>query len=280
MLKSSSGPVRAMVERHELVVFLIGSVLLGSLATALLAGIPANPLILPLLALPISYVPALLAVLLSRVDGDAGESRAFRKRLTAWRIGPRWYLVALIAVSGAHLAGVGLATFAGGEFPVHLERFALLPLFLITNLGEEVGWRGFALPRLQRRFNSLVSSAILGLAWAAFHWVALGQNPTRPWGYIAVGSVTLIAMSVVMTWLFNRTGGSVVLMVVLHATYDVLSIGVVPLAETTVPLLAFGLSGAALCLVAVIVVLVHGPQLGRVAEVGGRAEHSKAAISS
>jgi hypothetical protein len=79
--------------------------------------------------------------------------------------------------------------------------------------------------------------------------------------------VSLIAMSIVMTWLFNHTGGSVLLMVLLHASYDVVAIGVVPLAETTVPLLAFALGAALLCLVAVILLLVHGPQLGRPAAV-------------
>ena len=75
------------------------------------------------------------------------------------------------------------------------------PLFLVTNLGEEIGWRGYALPRLQRHFNSLASSVLLGLGWAAFHWVALAQNPSQPWGYAAVGSGSLIAMSIVMTWM-------------------------------------------------------------------------------
>ena len=65
-----------------------------------------------------------------------------------------------------------------------------------------------------------------------------------------------------MTWLFNHTG-SVVLMVLLHATYDVVSIGVVPLVETTIPLLAFALSAVVLCLIAVLLVIITGPQLGR-----------------
>jgi membrane protease YdiL (CAAX protease family) len=251
-----------MIKRHQLAAFLVGSVALGSLATALLAGISTNPLALALVALPISYIPAVLAVLLVRVGADAEERQGFRRRLTAWRIGLRWYVLAIVLVPAAPLAGVALATFWSGVFPFHPERFALLPLFLITNLGEEIGWRGYALPRLQQRFNSLASGVMVGVAWAAFHWVALGQNLAAPWGYIAIGSVSLVAMSVVMTWLFNRTGGSVVLMVLLHATYDVVAIGVVPLAETTVPLLAFALSTAALCLIAVTLLLIEGPQLG------------------
>ena len=150
----------------------------------------------------------------------------------------------------AYLAGVALATFWGGMFPLHLERFVLLPLFLITNLGEEIGWRGYALPQLQQRFNSLVSSCFS--AWAGQPFIGWHSRRTRAKhsGYVAVGSGSLIAMSIVMTWMFNHTG-SVVLMVLLHAMYDVVSIGVVPLAETTVPLLAFALSGVVLCLIAV-----------------------------
>ena len=261
--KMADPTLRAAIERHQLAVFLVGTVVLGSLATALLATIPTDPLILPLVAVPLSFIPAALAVLLLRLGRDADERVALRHRLTAWRVGLRWYIVAVVLVPAAYLAGVALGTFWGGRFPLHLERFALFPLFLITNLGEEIGWRGYALPRLQRRFTPLTASVILGAVWAAFHWVALGQNPDRPWGYIAVGTVSLVAMSVVMTWLFNRTGGSVVLMVLLHATYDVVSIGVVPLVETTVPLLVLGLSGAVLCLIAVALLLVDGPQLGR-----------------
>ena len=163
----------------------------------------------------------------------------------------------------AYLAGVGLAAVGPEIFPLHLERFALLPLFVVANLGEEIGWRGYALPTLQQHVSPLTSSLIVDVAWAAFHWAALARNPTQPWGYLAVGSLSLIAMSVVMTWLFNRTGGSVVLMVLVHAMYDVVVIGVVPLGETTVPLLAFALSSVVLCLEGVIVLLLAGPQLGK-----------------
>jgi membrane protease YdiL (CAAX protease family) len=196
-----------------------------------------------------------------RVSRDAGARRAFRAHLTRWRVGLRWYLAAVVLVPSAYLAGVALATFWDGSIRFHVERFALLPLFLVTSLGEEIGWRGYALPRLSRGLSPLASSVVLGVAWAAFHWVAWGQNPSRPWGYLMAGTLSLTAMSVVMTWLFHRTGGSVVVMVVLHATYDLVSVGVVPLSETGVPLLAFALSGTVLALLAVLLVLRHGRQL-------------------
>ena len=251
------------VRRNQLGLFLVGSILLGSLATWMLARVPTNPVVLPLIALPISYIPAALAVLMVRLGDDADERRAFRQRLRTWRLPVRWYMVALLGLPLVHVTGVLLATFWGGLFPVHLQMLVLLPLFLITNLGEEIGWRGYALPRLQRRFNSLSASLILGFTWAAFHWVALAQNPSQPWGYVAVGSLNLIAMSVVMTWVFNHTRGSVLLMAVLHAAYDVISIGVVPLVGTSVPLLAFSLGAGVLCLVAVVLALTQGPDLRR-----------------
>jgi uncharacterized protein len=115
---------------------------------------------------------------------------------------------------------------------------------------------------LQQRINPLAASLIVGVAWAAFHWVAFLQNPTLPWGYLAVGSLMLIAMSVVMTWVFNHIHQSVVVATALHAMYDVVSIGVVPLGETTVPLLAFALSAGLMSLVALVLVFVQGVDLG------------------
>jgi uncharacterized protein len=79
-----------------------------------------------------------------------------------------------------HVVSVALATLWGEIFPVHAASLALLPLFLITNLGEEIGWRGYALPLLLRRFNPLVASLILGLSWAAFTLWLSRRTRRRP----------------------------------------------------------------------------------------------------
>ena len=268
-----------MIRRHQLPVFLIGSIILGSLSTTALAGIPSSPPMLLLIALPISYIPALLALLLLHCCGDSADRAPFRRRLTTWRISPRWYILGLTLVPLTPLAGVALATLWGGVFPLHLERFAFLPLFLIINLGEEIGWRGYALPKLQQRFSPLTSSVLLGAAWAAFHWVALAQNPTQPVLYLLVATVSLVAMSVVMTWLFNHTG-SIILMVLVHAMYDVITLGVVPLAQTTTPLLAFALTAATLGLVAATLRLAVGSRLGQPAQSNHQTPRSRNSITA
>jgi hypothetical protein len=88
---------------HPLAVFLAASVALGSLATWLLARSETSPILLPLLALPISYIPALLAVLVLRRSGSSEDWRAFGQRLTTWRVGLRWYAVALVTSASSHL---------------------------------------------------------------------------------------------------------------------------------------------------------------------------------
>jgi uncharacterized protein len=247
---------------HPLAAFLAASVALGSLATWLLTRVASNPIIVPLIALPISYIPALLAVLVLHRSGSSEDWHAFRQRLATWRVGLRWYAVALVTLPLVHLAGVALTSQLGGQFPFHLERLALLPLFLITNLGEEIGWRGYALPQLQQRFHSFTASLILGVVWAAFHWVAFLQNPTLSWGFLVVGSLMLIAMSIVMTWMFNHSRQSVIVATAAHALYDVVSIGVVPLGETTTPLLAFTLGTGLMCVIALLLVVADGMDLG------------------
>ena len=136
-----------------------------------------HPLILPLVALPISFIPAALAVLLVRSAADADERIALRHRLTAGgsaalvRRGP--------AGRARRSRGRGrLATLWDGMFPFHLNGLRVAPALLVTNLGEEIGWRGYALPQLQRRFTPLASSLVIGVCWAAFHWWPSRQNPT------------------------------------------------------------------------------------------------------
>jgi membrane protease YdiL (CAAX protease family) len=255
--------ITPFIKHYPLITFFGATISLGWFLTLIMTLLPPNPLLLPLIALPISYVPTAGAWLILRVAGTADERASFRQRLRHWRVGLRWYLVAVLLLPLIHLAGTGLATFLGGQFPLHPAMLAMMVAFLPTNLGEEIGWRGFVLPRLQARADSLTASLILGAMWALFHAVALLQNPTQPLAYLLVGIGYMLAMSSIMTWVFNHTGGSVLLMVLVHAAYDTTAFVVTPLVETTVPLVAFALGMVVAWLVTSMLVLVSGRQLAR-----------------
>ena len=254
--------VTSRIVRQPLATFFVASVGLGWLVTLGSAQFASNPIILPLIAIPVSYVPALMAWLVLRVAGTDDERQAWRSRLTRLPRGWRLYAVALLVLPLVHLAGVALATLAGGVFPFHPQLIALLPLFLVTNFGEEIGWRGYALPKLQDRMSPLAAALLLGLIWGVFHWVALAGNEA-PLAYIAVSTLHLVAISVFMSFIFNGSRESVPAVALAHAMYDTVAIGVAPLIETTVPLLAFSLTAVVAWVAVIGLVAVTGGRLGK-----------------
>jgi CAAX protease family protein len=254
-------PLRSLVDRHPIATFFAASVGLGWLLSAY-ALVSADPLVVPLVAMAVSFVPAGAAWLVLRASGTSAERQAWRARLTRVRVGWRWYAVALFALPLTYLAGIGIATVVGGTVPFHPQALALFPLLLLTNFGEEVGWRGYALPTLQDRMRPLPAALLVGVMWGAFHWVALSANADAPLAYVAVSTIQLIAISVIMTFVFNGSHGAVPLMAVMHATYDTVAIGVSPLVDTGVALMAFSLTAVTAWVVAAGLIIATGTSLG------------------
>jgi membrane protease YdiL (CAAX protease family) len=254
---------RSQIERHALPTFFAATLGLGWLLTIAAAALSSNPLLLPLFAIPISFVPAVMAWLVLHLAGTIPERLAWRRRLTRVRVGWRWYAIALLALPLAYLAGLGIATAGGGDFPLHLQTLSLLPIFLLTNYGEEIGWRGYALPKLQDRMSPLTASLLLGVIWGAFHWVALAGNADAPLAYMAVSTIQLVAVSVIMTFVFNGSRESVPVVALMHAMYDTVAIGMAPLVETGVPLLAFSMTAVVTWVIAIGLVALTGGRLGR-----------------
>jgi membrane protease YdiL (CAAX protease family) len=95
-------------------------------------------------------------------------------------------------------------------------------------LGEEIGWRGFALPRLQQHYSALTATLILGVVWACWHLPAFFYRDT----YVAMGFIggfpilllSIIAASIIFTWLYNSTQGSLLIVILFHALFDFLSV--------------------------------------------------------
>jgi uncharacterized protein len=135
-----------------------------------------------------------------------------------------------------------------------------LSIFPGSALGEEIGWRGYALPRLQAGRSALSASLILGVIWSLWHLPLYFTGQTfRPLSLFVPFVVATIALSVILTWVYNSSGGSLLLVVLIHATYNLpLTLILAPLgSRATLPLLLWcGL----MVVVAIVVVMVAGPK--------------------
>jgi membrane protease YdiL (CAAX protease family) len=168
-------------------------------------------------------------VVIGLTDGRAGY-RDLGARMVRWRVGWTWWLVAVgtpLAVL-AVAATTNVALF-GAPAPVlsgiAWTQVALVAAIRFVNpldgpLGEEPGWRGYAVPHLQAQRSPLASGLVLGVIVALWHLplVATGQLP-------AVGLPITFAITLVYVWLFNRTGGSVLMTMVFHIAQGTVSYG-------------------------------------------------------
>jgi membrane protease YdiL (CAAX protease family) len=175
------------------------------------------------LVIPGAFGPPVAAGLVTWMAGDS--VRTWGRQALDWRVHPRWYLVAVGLPSVVVLAGVGGAlALAGGPIdlsvlPQRLPLFAL-SFVIATLIGggqEELGWRGFALPRLQERYGALTASLIVGVAWAVWHVPLFALDaPRNQTGNFLLYTVLVLGLSVLLTWQYNSTGGSVLLAMLLH----------------------------------------------------------------
>lgn len=179
--------------------------------------------------------PALAGIVMTRVTAGQEGLRSLRHRCRQWRAGWQWYLFSLLGVPALILLGIGiqpgvLAGFQGlpqGFWVRYLVYFIIV--FFGVGLPEEIGWRGFALPRMQPRFGPLLATFLLGVGWAFWHLFFFlmpdhGGGPGTGFGALlknfSIFFVLVLAMSVLFTWVYNHTRGSIFIAGILHAAID------------------------------------------------------------
>ena len=155
---------------------------------------------------------------------------ALLKRFLLWRVSLKWYLVVLTLMPAFQFLSIVLNSiltrvpidfsnvFARNIFGTG-ENLAIfvLPFFLIDFIanGEEMGWRGYVLPRLQARHNALIASLILGVIWGVWHlpkFLAPGNDSSFP-----LFMLDTVVKAVMYTWIYNSTGGSLLMVTLFHA---------------------------------------------------------------
>ncbi len=184
--------------------------------------------LMPLVVIAGSWMPALAAVIVTgTLDGRDGIRTLFTKFLR-FRLPAKWYVAALIPFGLAFVAALiyklaGAAAVAGVTLSLSFV-VALVVSTLPGAVGEEAGWRGFALPRLLERYSPLKAGLVLGIVWAGWHlpvMVAGGYSGLSLLLYGVFFTLGIISVSVVMTWIYARTSKSLVPMVIAHLSVNV-----------------------------------------------------------
>lgn len=175
-----------------------------------------------------------IAIVLSTERKD-GLIRLLRPNLQ-WRFPLRYYLFALFSTAAFSLVSIGIYTLLDREplvfndiKKIYLIIVVFMYVLFTSVLGEETGWRGFALPILQNRFGPLKASVILGLIWGMWHLpLFLIQGNFHSHIPFLLFLVQEIALSIVITWLYNSTAGSLLIVHIFHSASNT-TVGVLPI---------------------------------------------------
>jgi len=160
-----------------------------------------------------------------------------------WRVNRIWYLISLMGAPLVMIAALGLHFCLGGALPQFLDPnhmvtslaqwpigiIVFLYIFVFSALGEEIGWRGFALPLLQTRFSPFSASLILGLIWSLWHlplfWMSGNFHQELPLSWFLL---QIFGSTFLYTWMYNHTRSSLLIMLLFHTASNA-AMGLLPI---------------------------------------------------
>lgn len=250
--RSGGATLAALIRRHPMIAFFTLAYGISWAMLLTLYGLLGLPAALVILLQTLGPTVAAL-VTVGVLEGPAGRRRLLA-RVRIWRVARRWYLFALAGIPAVCVlaalvlpgAFVGLGDQSAVKLGIEFLAFVVVG-FVSGPLLEEPGWRGFALPHLQAQMGALRGTLVLGALWAAWHlpqylvpeWANEngGLNPTL----VATFLLMVVAIAPVMTWLFNRTRGSLFLVMLAHSSINAsLAVFAVTASALNVGLLALG----------------------------------------
>lgn len=181
----------------------------------------------PVLIVEIGKVPAIWGPLLAAAAViwlNGGDVRAWAAQVTNWRVHPSWYVVALaLPVALTELSAViyllaGVPIEYGGLTPWWHYIAGFFIILLTMGALEEFGWRGFAQPILQERYTAVHAGLFIGLVWAVWHFYLFVHGlPQYQDTNILLYTGRIVSVSLIYAWIYNGTGGSVLLVMIFHA---------------------------------------------------------------
>ncbi len=234
MSPSTEAPhtLRAAVRRHPLISFFVFTFLYSWGVRVPTIFVPQWPAVLSFTAM---FGPAFAAALVLLLSSEQKQAARLFRSLFQWRAAPQWYAAALLLPAALIAAPLLInrvvwpttsqASSAPALLPVAglvLVNFAYLILLV---WGEEIGWRGFALPRLQAKMSPLAASALLGVIWGVWHlpsfWI---PGSTQAFIPIPVYLLYILGHTFLYSWIYNGTRGSLLLVCLHHAATNAFTV--------------------------------------------------------
>lgn len=262
----------SLIKQHALTLFCALTIALTFASTLL-------PLPGEIIAVAMVFIPALMAISLTAFSEGKVGVRSLLHKLVQWRISLSWVAIALLLALAIRLTmsliALGLGMIPAIQLrPGGLAQYVLLAIvFFVFAIPEELGWRGYVLPKLLERYSPLAAGLIIGVLWGSLHLAlllpAMMNEDTRPLPTV----LALVGGSVLFTWLYVNSGGNIILTTLFHAAqsfFVIVNEGIT--LEQQMWLLAAVYLAAAL-----IVAMVNGPRL-TLTSVDGRMPVAKAPL--
>ncbi len=201
-----------------------------------------------------AFGPLFAALLVARLERGGPGVRALFGQFRTWRVGVGWYLLALLLPGALLVAGMAVYSLVSGDHGtpwVYLPTGPRIAAVFLLPAAEEIGWRGFALPRLQERYGALRASLLLGALWGLWHvpMLLLAGNGVAT---LQLLMPLFLGGSVVFSWLYNRTPAGLWMVVTAHVGVH-LNNSHIPLPHDLTPV---AVHTVAYCLAALALVLV------------------------
>lgn len=179
-----------------------------------------------------AFMPSVMAIIFTSYFYGKKGIKELLKKLTIWKVNPLFYVFALFYTAASIYIPSFICISTGANYKIHINNqisvfhlnnpFTILAFFLAIivfggPLGEELGWRGFVLPKLQKKFTPLISSIILGFIWTCWH---IPMFLFHIEGYninFIVYLLQTIYLTIIITWLYNHTNGSLLIPILYHS---------------------------------------------------------------
>jgi membrane protease YdiL (CAAX protease family) len=215
-----------------------------------------DPYVMLLFGILFSAGPTIAAVIVSLVIQGKSGLQKLLKGLIRWRVSLVWYVVAVFGPVCIFSLGQAITTALGLSLAPPESLQSQMPLFIsvfltfLVNTGEEIGWRGVALPLLQKRYNALHASLIVGFLWSLWHLPLVFLTGNLMAQSPLFWLISIVASAFIYTWLFNSTGGSILLVALLHVSGNVTG--------AIIPGVSPGVYALLNCVAAIMLIAVFG----------------------